>query len=396
MHILVFEPRLGGHHLSWLRYVVEDLLSADHRLTVALDGRDPAMAVYRDHLDDLLRQVSVDSVFGADGRAKGGSKLNALNRCFIRSGAEQTFVNNLDEFASSMLRRAAVGRLPPDSLKGKLSGVYFRPRFLENPWRPIGNIPKTLGFNRLAMAGWFHRICLLDEYLCARHRQHFARAGLSFLPDTWSGTFSLPRSKARAQLSIPADKLVLLHYGIGTRRKGLHLVIRSLREATCPDRWHLLCAGQLSGDREIAAGLRRLSAAGRATVLNRYVTQTEEQACFCASDIVLLPYVRHFGSSGVLSLAAAAGKMVVASDDGLIGRRVQAHGLGLCFKAGRHRELGRALAAAKAMLHADPHRYKQALQHYARQCDRQAFRSVLASIYDPPDGGPSPGRSDAP
>jgi hypothetical protein len=396
MHILVFEPRLGGHHLSWLRYVVEDLLGADQRLTVALDGRGPAMRRYRDHLEDLLPQVEVDSVFDADGRPKGGSRLTALGVCFTQSGADHAFVNNLDEFASSMLRRAAVGWLPPDPLKGKLSGVYFRPRFLKNPWRPMGNIFKTLGFNRLTGAGWFHRICLLDEYLCADHRRRYARAGLTFLPDTWSGTFDLPQSVARAQLGIPADRWVLLHYGIGTRRKGLHLVIRHLLEATCPRQWHLLCAGQLSDDRQIDAGLQRLSADGRATVLDRYVSKTEEQACFGASDVVVLPYLRHFGSSGVLSLAAAAGKMVVASDDGLIGRRVQAHRLGLCFRAGKRRELGRALATAQAQLGADPHRYRQALQDYARRCDRQSFRKVLASIYGAPDGGRGPGNSHAP
>jgi glycosyltransferase involved in cell wall biosynthesis len=396
MHIMVFEPRLGGHHLTWLRYVIEDLLSAGHRLTVALDGRGPAMTIYRDHLDDLLGQISVDSVFDSDGRPKGGNPLTALAACFAHSGAEHVFVNNLDEFASSMLRRAALGWLPPGPLKGRLSGVYFRPRFLANRWWPIGNIFKTLGFNRLANTGWFHRICLLDEYLCAEHRRNYHRAGLTFLPDPWSGAFDLPQPVARAQLGIATDKLVLLHYGIGTRRKGLHLVIHTMLSPTCPDRWHLLCAGQLSDDKKIAAGLLRLSAQGRATVLDRYVSKAEEQACFAASDIVVLPYVRHFGSSGVLSLAAAAGKFVIASDNGLVGRRVYEHRIGLGFAAGKVGELGQALAVAQMIVDADPHRIVKAARRYARQCDRQAFRKVLTSIYDAPDKGRSPGKSDAP
>ena len=396
MHILVFDPRLGGHHLSWLRYVIEDLLSAGHRLTVALDGRGPAMTIYRNHLNDLLGQVSVDSVFDSAGRPKGGNRLAALNIGFTQSGADHAFINNLDEFASSMLRRAALGRLPPGPLKGRLSGVYFRPRFLQNRWWPIGNIPKQAGFARLANAGWFHRICLLDEYLWAEHRQRYARAGLTFLPDTWSGTFDLPQPVARARLDIATDKLVLLHYGLGTRRKGLHSVIQAMLSPTCPDRWHLLCAGQLSDDKKIAAGLHRLSAEGRATVLDRYVSKTEEQACFAASDIVVLPYVRHFGSSGVLSLAAAAGKFVIAADNGLIGRRVVEHRLGLCFAPGKVGELSQALAVAQMIVDADPHRIVKAAQHYAHQCDRRAFRKVLTSIYDAPDKGRSRGKSHAP
>lgn len=382
MHILIYEPRLGGHHLSWLRYITEDLLSASHRLTLAVDGRDPAMAQYREHLSDLLDQVAVTSVYDSGNRIKGGSKLAALNACFMQSQANHAFVNNLDEFASAMLRRAAIGMRPPGPLKGQLSGVYFRPRFLANPFWPVSNLPKWIGFKRLAAENWFHRICLLDEYLHARHRQRYHRAGLTFLPDTWSGTFNDSPDLARESLQIPNDKWVLLHYGIGTRRKGLHLVVQAMLSPTCPDHWHLLCAGQLSDDKEIAAGLQRLSENGRATVLNRYVSKTEEAICFAATDLVLLPYVRHFGSSGVLSLSAAAGKMVVASDDGLIGRRVREHHLGLCFNAGNSTELGNTLAAAERTPKVDKDAITQAARRYAHTCDRQAFRDALVAAYD--------------
>jgi hypothetical protein len=54
---------------------------------------------------------------------------------------------------------------------------------------------------------------------------------------------------ARERLGIPDDKLVLLHYGIGTRRKGLHLVIQTMLSSTRPEGWHLLYAGQLADDR---------------------------------------------------------------------------------------------------------------------------------------------------
>lgn len=382
MHILIYEPRLGGHHLSWLRYITEDLLSAGHRLTLAIDGREPAMAHYGEHLGDLLGQVATTSVYASGNRIKGGSKLRALNACFTNRQADHALANNLDEFASSMLRQASVGRMPPPSLKGKLSGVYFRPRFLANPFWPLGNLPKQIGFNRLTSRGWFHRICLLDEYLFERHRRRYERAGLTFLPDPWSGAFNALPDLARQRLRIPTDRFVLLHYGIGTRRKGLHLVIRALLAPTCPEHWHLLCAGQLADDRQIATGLQTLLENGRATVLDRYVSEADEAICFAAADIVLLPYVAHFGSSGVLSLSAAAGKMVVASDDGLIGRRVREHHLGLCFNAGNSAELAHTLAAAETVLETDENAYRQAARRYARTCDRQAFRDALVAIYD--------------
>jgi hypothetical protein len=78
MHILIYEPRLGGHHLSWLRYVTEDLLlHAGHRLTLAIDGREAGHGrSYQEHLGDLLNQVAVTSVYRFRQPASKGRKLN--------------------------------------------------------------------------------------------------------------------------------------------------------------------------------------------------------------------------------------------------------------------------------------------------------------------------------
>ena len=65
--------------------------------------------------------------------------------------------------------------------------------------------------------------------------------------------------------------------------------------------------------------------------MGRYITDQEEKLGFCACDAVLLPYIGHIGSSAILSRAAAAGKMVIASDEGLIAKRVRKHGLGRLF-----------------------------------------------------------------
>ncbi len=385
MHLLVFEPRLEGHHLSWLRYVSEDFLAAGHRLTLAIDGRDQAAQSYHEALGDILNQVATVSIFNPDQGLKGGTKTAALGICFAQSQAQHVFINNLDDLASSLLRRAAVGVYPPHPLKGKLSGVYFRPRFLANSLWPMGNIVKHIGFNRLAEQGWFHRICLVDEYLLQDHQHRYPHARLTFLPDTWSGDFSIPKNHAREHLGIPIEKLVFLHYGIGTRRKGLHLVVRAMLSSKRPDRWHLLCAGQLSDDRQINNGIRRLAEKGWATVLNRYVSKDDEQACFAASDVVLLPYVRHFGSSGVLALSAAAGKMVVASDEGLIARRVREKGLGICFPSGNIRALESALHSAGQILGVNPQKYTDAARTFAEGCNREAFRHVLTAAYDQDD-----------
>lgn len=381
-HIMIFEPFLEGHHLSWLRYLSEDLLSAGHKLTLALDTGPTSMDLLKSNLADVLPQVSLISVFNEAGNFHGGGILQALSRCLQKSGAQDAFLINLDHIASSCLRRAALGIMPPEVLRGRLSGVYFRPRFLANPAWPPGNILKVAGFHRLCRQRWFRHILLLDEDLLAVAKATYAGPAYHLLPDPWDGNFSLGRQEARTALGIPEDRYVLLHFGIGDRRKGLHLTIQAMLESTPEERSFLLCAGKISRDRDIVEALRTLEERGMALVLNHYVSDAEADLCFSASDAVLLTYIKHFGSSGVLSLAAAAGKLVIASEEGLVGRRVRTNNLGLLFPSGNIAELKKRITQAATLAAAERDRFRAAALSYATLCSREAFRQALRAAWN--------------
>lgn len=381
-HILIFEPRVEGHHLSWLLYIAEDLLSAGFKLTLAIDGRSKATPLIQNQLGTLIDRVALTSVFDAKNRYRGGSKISALAECLDECGAHEVFVNSLDEIASHCLRLAAIGIYPPKNLQGRLNGVYFRPRFLLNSVRPLGNLIKALGFRRLRRQKWFKRIYLMDEYLYARvEDQNYDRL-FHLLPDPWDGDFSQAQDEARKALEIPEGRTVFLNYGIGDRRKGLHLVIRAMLASSANSRMFLLCAGQIKNDSEITNGLEQLKRRGTARVLNRFVSDTEEELCFCASDVVLLPYIEHFGSSGVLSVSAAAGKMVIVSDEGLIARRVREYKLGWLFASGNVRALKERMEQATSLPLQDRARFQESALEYSRTCSREVFRKALLAPFD--------------
>ncbi|HDQ04304.1 MAG TPA: glycosyltransferase [Deltaproteobacteria bacterium] len=383
-HILIFEPRVEGHHLSWLRYITEDLLGNGFRLTLAVDYRPQAKGMIEDALAHLRKSIDIMSVFDTEGKWRGGSKIKALAECFAASKTHEVFMNNFDEIASSCLRFAALGILPPKILQGRLNGVYFRPRFLANSFWPVGNIIKAFGFWRLCNQQWFKRIYLLDEYLSEGAAKKYRDVDFYFLPDPWSGNFTHDRLEARNRLDISSDKFVVLNYGIGTRRKGLHVIIRSLLDAPPPDRQLLLlCAGKVTHDRGLLEGLEELEKRGIAKVLNRYVSDEEEELCFCASDAVVLPYIKHFGSSGVLARAAAAGKLVIASDEGLLSKRVMTHHLGLLFRSGDSKSLQHSLEKAHIMKDAEISEYRAAALRYASLCSRESFRKAILNSFLP-------------
>jgi glycosyltransferase involved in cell wall biosynthesis len=380
-HLLIFENRTEGHHLHWLRHIAEDFLSIGSRITLALDYRPEKQDRIHSHLLGLTEKVSRISVYDTAGAVRGGSIVNTVAACLQESGADEVFMNNLDEIASRCLRRAAVGIDPPGLLRGRLSGVYFRPRFLADPLWPPGNIVKGSGFRKLTRKGWFDKIYLMDEYLLEAARHRCPGQNFFFLPDPWDGTFLTDKADARQKLGIPQDRFVFLCFGIGDRRKGLHLAVRALMEPSVDPRLHLLCAGSLAPDPETTRGLKTLKERGRATVLDRYVSESEQSLCFAASDVVLLPYIEHFGSSGVLSLASAAGRMVIASDEGLLARRIKEHNLGWVFPSGDAQALKTCMLDASFLDSNERVQFQQAAHRYARTCSREAFRKALLAPF---------------
>lgn len=381
-HILIFDPRTRGHHLSWLRYMTEDFLSAGFRVTWAVDLRKESKNIIFSQLFDLINSVSILSVFDELNHWKGGSKIKSLTQCFIESGANEIMIN-LDEIASNCMRFAALGIYPPKILQGKINGFYFRPRFLENQFFPPGNIIKSIGFKRLFENKWFKNLYLLDEYMIkdfiGKYRSYKSR--IYFLPDPWSGEFIHSSEEAKVKLGISKDRFVFLNYGIGDKRKGLHLVIRAMLQAPSDSKWFLLCAGEVGKNREIVYGLNELQSRGAAKIINRYISSDEEKMCFSASDVVLLPYIKHFGSSGVCSLAAAAGKMVIASNEGLVGKRVNEHNLGILFESGDVQDLKNSMNKASLLSKSNKQQFENSAIEYSKLCSREAFSRALLSPF---------------
>ncbi|MGO8928522.1 MAG: glycosyltransferase family 4 protein [Limisphaerales bacterium] len=380
-HLLLYEPRTEGHHLCWLRFLTEDLLSANYQLSLAVDLRPAAQGNLKDHLSGLLSQVRLYSVHDAAGRRHGDGKAGSVAFCLRESGAERVFLAAFDEIASSCWRRAACGLTPPAELRGRMGGIYHRPRFFVAPrWSP-NRLLKRAGFRRLLTRGWLRQLLFVDEYLACALQREFPGAPFFFLPDPCSADFRAESAAARLQLGLPQDKRVLLFFGTGQRRKGLHLVVEALLPLSSEEAPFLLCAGQQDPQGSAARGLDQLVRQGRARVINRYVSTAEEKLSFAAADAVLLPYVNHFGTSGVLAQAMAAGKMAIVSDEQLLGRLTREHGLGLLFPSGDVAQLRERIRQATAMSAAELARWSAAAKDYAQQHSRDAYRrALLASL----------------
>ncbi len=378
-HILLFEPNNRGYHPAWLRYLTHDLLAAGKKITLAIDLRN----------EELIEQLQEESpgyfdnvrridVCDKGGDLKGGGLLSSLKSCFIDSGAESIFVASLDELLSHVLRKAVFGIRPSSLLKGRISGVYHHPRPLDPSQFSLAQYWKRLGLRRLVQEGWFKSIFLIDEFLPGVAQSLVPGAQYPFLPDPWDGHFPQDKNLAREILGIRTQRPILLHYGQGAYRKGLHLLMKAIELIPQPKRPFLLVAGRLQKDVPLLTELKWFERQGQALLLNRYISNKEEALCFAATDLVALPYINHYGSVNVLSRAAAAKRPVIASDFHLLGKRVATFKLGYCF---RNDSLSSLIQSIEQAILEGPikwERFSEGLEAYAAKTSRLSFTQALS------------------
>jgi glycosyltransferase involved in cell wall biosynthesis len=376
-HLLLYEPRTEGHHLGWLRFIADDLLSADFQLSIAADLRPGAREHVGQNLAGLPGEVKLLSAYDENGRRHLDGKARSVAHCLKASGAQNVFLCALDEIASHCWRGATFGLRPPAELRGRMGGIYHRPRFLAAPkWSPDRAL-KIPGFQRLLREGWWRQILFVDEFLAAEMRTANPSSPIYFLPDACPAGYDGDAVAAKTKLEISSDRKVFLFYGTGARRKGLHVAVEAMLQLSTDSPAFLLCAGQQNPVGQTAADLAQLVRQNRARLLDRYVTLAEEKMCFAAGDAVLLPYLNHFGTSGVLSRAMSAGKPVIVSDEQLLGRLTREHRLGLVFPSGKVSALAQSLRQMTQLSAADINQFAAAARNYAQTYSRAAFRVAL-------------------
>jgi glycosyltransferase involved in cell wall biosynthesis len=371
--ILIYEPAVAGHHLTLLRCVLEDLTGAGIPVCAALSSRPEDQERIRAKLGPVLDSVQIYA-------AATTRHLPRAAELVAETAARQVFFPNLDEFASAMLRRAALGLMPPAGLRGKLNGIYVRPRCLLGFKLAPKEWTKAIGFSRMLKAGWFHRVFLQDEWLVTRVPQRF-RDCFAHVPEPFSGSFPSTSADARLRLGVPAARLVLLHYGVASRRKGLHLTLRALLQLPSGRRPFLLCAGPQSDDAELNSSLARLVAEGDALVLNRFILDAEEADLFSASDVILLTYQGHFGISAIQVRAAAAGRVIIASDEEMVGRHTREYKLGWLFPTGDVTALREIFARLPLAGPLEQTPWQEGQRRYTRIFSRENFRRTLLAAF---------------
>lgn len=137
----------------------------------------------------------------------------------------------------------------------------------------------------------------------------------------------IPKAEACAKLGVPADKKVLLFFGLIRGYKGLDLLLEAL--AGLDESYYLITAGEVYGSFDkYNSIIKKHSLSNRVLLHTKYIPESDIALYFSASDVCVLPY-RSGTQSGIEGISYHFGLPVIVTDVGGLTETVEKHKTGL-------------------------------------------------------------------
>ncbi len=279
------------------------------------------------------------------------------------------------------------------------SGIFFRPFFqYQDAWAEatpsvghLRSLPGRLLLNRFLRHPQLKYTFCIDETIADAIGDKVP-CRLVYLPDP----VRIPARNAtpeevhglRRQLGIPTGKRVFLFFGDITERKGLWNLFEAISKLSDSDAAQMCVAivGKAGTGTEarLSREISELSARSPISFVRRpeYVSEDELNRWIAASDVILAPYNKHVGMSGVLLLAAAHARPVISQEFGLMGNLTRVHELGQTCNPADPAGLAEAL---RKFLSGEPGDLwdKQRSAEFARSHSHEKFAETLFATLFP-------------
>jgi glycosyltransferase involved in cell wall biosynthesis len=390
--LLIFEPDAEGHALEWLQHLIdfaddrtELFVLASRRLCDALGHTMPDGTSARVHLLPLGRweeRLCLQRPLPIAAFARWWVVRHHLKR----TGADTGFFLTLDLQSLPLALGLGMGGR-------RVAGILFRPSVhygAIGPYAPSAaerrrDRRKELLYRRMLANPALDRVLSLDPFFPAYAQSHYPHGNkVQVLPDPAHPPVATA-SPAIGDFP-PANRVGFLLFGYLAERKGPLAILDALALLP-PDivrRSAVLFAGRVDPALRDAIGRRQ-----RALMLqhpdlwlridDRRLDSGELAALIERSDVVLAPYQRFVGSSGVLLWAARAGRPVLAQAFGLIGKLTREHRLGLDVDSGDPRQLASEIAR---MVERGPETFfdRAAAARFVAAQTPQKFASLVLSV----------------
>lgn len=389
-HILAYDPYHTGHHSRYLEHLIRFWI--DNKVACSLTiAVSPSMTLNHPYLKEMVTEAGSNDLRYmelSDDELEEIDTLSLVGKSRVHSRVLQELVLDykpdcclLMYFDHCQLSLATALR----KVRGPIwAGIYFRPSFhydvsLLNfrskltQWRKVITLLLTRRNRNLRL------LFSLDSFAVPQLEKWFSSASVVALPEPAVGIYDVNRTDT---VESPSE-LSLLCAGAIDRRKGIIHVLDALAEVDMDTSISLKIAGPIVQDREVilAAANRLQNKPGISVEIDdRYLSELEIADYIHKSDVVLLTYTNHIGSSNMLHKAAFAGTPVIGTDEGLVGRQIMQHKLGITVDSTNTSEIASAIEEmARGAYRMD---YESAHQFAAKSTPLAFASTIFKSICD--------------
>lgn len=345
--LLIFEPDPEGHAQEWLKHLIEYAAADGHRPAIALVAPESLCRALACSLPaPTMGRIELRPISASERRwcthrrlwLAAFARWWTMRRHIRDSGAASGLFLSLDLLALPLALGLRCG-------SAVISGILFRPSVHYAGFRGpeprlrerLRDLRKDLLYRLMLRNTALSRVMSLDPFFPAYAARRY-RGGrkVEYLPDPAHPPVGVRNDNAE----LPPDRLIFLLFGYLTERKGA-LVVPQALELLPPSvaaRIGVLFAGR------VEPALRERLEEARQRLLHarpvlwfgiddRRLDDAELESLVQRSSVILAPYQRFVGSSGVLLWAARAGRPLLAQEYGLVGRLTREHRLGLAVDA---------------------------------------------------------------
>ena len=336
-HILIFEPLSGGHRSEFVDHLLGYIVASvdeGRQYTFVLDSIPPdAIAQPNVHFEEISKEDRA-SLYKANAHSGSFRFWNVLNRYLNQFNPDHLIIMDL-----TWLELALCFRHLPCKTSAILFVQYPELRWLSTPTPrdKLKFILKDFKTRLLLRNRMLGKIYLLNGALsCSYLNERICTDRFAPIPDPIPEVNADKDVRLRRECGIEAGRRILLFFGSMSARKGVAGLVDALGllspeaaqnsafvfcgmpEADYAEHYHELVENLMRERPDICLHLEE-----------RFVSSTRMRAMFEQSDWILMPYTRPEYSSGILVHAAVAATPVIGPADGLVGRQIREHGLGL-------------------------------------------------------------------
>ena len=347
MKIMVFDVSCNGHHMEYL-----------HHIKTALDKHFTEYVLI---VPDSFRQKGSMS----DWCKKDEEKWDLINSDVIQQAEQSNPI--MRKLRNTLILQKYVIKHKPDHLllidfpsvmpfmpflipwNLKISGIIYRIYFYE--WETSSIVTKV----KDVIESWllakskniYNAFVLNDSSAVAYYRKRYSSDKFKLLPDPIMDNGYQPRD-IRQELGIgEAQKVFIQFGGLGVRKGTLTILdaIALLDGELCKN-YVFIFAGKISDDirNPFINGVNNLASKCRIIVEEGFLPYERLLDLCHTSDIVLLPYLNIAQSSGIFGYAAKLGKPVIGPAEGVLGKMIRRHPIGVAIRKLDSRKLAETIS----------------------------------------------------